>query len=507
MMRTVVAALFLALCLPALAQAQEEKDKAAAPPAPPIAEPQVFTSRHEGRFNGQTVRYGVTAGETYLRNDKDEPIASIFSIAYVRDKGREEGPRPVTFVFNGGPGSASLWLHMGVFGPKRVNLPSDAEDDGAPPYDIVDNPLAPLDVTDLVFIDPVGTGYSRPLGKAKGKDFWGVRQDADSLAEFIRLWVTRNKRWNAPKYIAGESYGTTRAAALADRLQDGFNGIAVNGVILISAILDFQSARFATGNQIPYIGFLPTYAATHWYHNLKAGGAVSLEDHVARARRFALEVYAPALLKGNRLSEEERALVRQELASLTGLGERYLDDTDLRISIARFTKEFGRAQGFTVGRFDSRFKGRDYDNAGERYDDDPSGYGIAGGFTAAVNHYMASDLGVTIEREYKVLPRDPGRDWDWSMDGSGRGFGNVNVAPMLGEAMRENTDMRVLLAAGYYDLATPFFAAENTMATNGIVAERLVKTYYEAGHMMYLHRPSLEKLARDIRQFIAAGGS
>ncbi|MGD8326731.1 MAG: peptidase S10 [Sphingomonadales bacterium] len=491
----------LTACLFIVSAAAEEEKKDSGP----IPDPKVFTTEHQGRFNGQSVKYTVTAGETYLHDEKDKPIASIWSIAYVANTKGNSSNRPVTFVFNGGPGSASLWLHMGVFGPKRINLPSDAMDDGAPPYDIINNDQSPLDVTDLVFIDPVGTGYSRPLGDTEGKEFWGVDQDAKSIAEFVRIWITKNKRWNSPRYIAGESYGTTRAAALTDKLQDGFNGISVNGVILISAILDFQTARFQTGNPLPFIGFLPTYAATHWYHNLKDTGSVTLADHVAEARRFAVEDYAPALLKGDRLNDAEKAAIRSKLSDLTGLSEDYLDDTNLRINIARFAKEFGRDEGFTVGRFDSRFKGKDFDDAGENYDDDPSGYAIAGGYTSAINHYMATELGVDLTREYKVLDFTPGRNWDWSQDGSGRGFGNINVAPMLGEAMRENSDLRVLLACGYYDLATPFFAAETTLATNGFVKDRTVKTFYEAGHMMYLHHPSLAKLSKDIRDFILAG--
>lgn len=492
--------LILSCVLSATAIAEEDKKNTG-----PIPDPEVFTTDHQGRFNGQNIKYTVTAGETYLHDEKDMPIASVWSISYVADVKGDRSNRPVTFIFNGGPGSASLWLHMGVFGPKRIDLPSDAMDDGAPPYNIVNNDQSPLDVTDLVFIDPVGTGYSRPLGDTDGKKFWGVDQDAASIAEFVRLWLTKNKRWNSARYIAGESYGTTRAAALTDKLQDGFNGISINGVMLISAILDFQTARFQTGNPIPYIGFLPTYAATHWYHNLRDTGGISLEDHVSEARRFAIEDYAPALLKGDRLSSPEKATIRTKLAALTGLSEDYLDDTNLRINIARFAKEFGRNDGYTVGRFDSRFRGQDFDNAGERYDDDPSGYAIAGGYTSAINHYMTTELNVDITREYKVLDFAPGRNWDWSQNGSGSGFSNVNVAPMLGEAQRENSDLRVLLASGYYDLATPFFAAENTLATNGFIKDRTVKTFYEAGHMMYLHHPSLEQLSKDTRDFILAG--
>ena len=507
---TFLLALALALASPLLTAAAapaETPGKAGArAEATAIPEPYSVVTRHAGRFNGADVRYTAIAGELHLKDDKDKPKASIFTVSYLREGVPDSSRRPVTFVFNGGPGSASLWLHMGVFGPKRVDLPSDARDDGAPPYRVVDNPLSLLDVSDLVFIDPVGTGYSRPLGEHEGKAFWGVKQDADSMAEFIRLWLTTHKRWNSPKYLAGESYGTTRAAALAERLQEGFNGIALNGVMLISTILDFSTARFQTGNELPYIGFLPTYAATHWYHNLRGRTDVTLTQHVERARRFALDVYAPALLKGDRLPAEEHARVRKELAELTGLSETYLDNTRLRIHALRFMKEFGRAGGFTVGRFDTRYKGQDFDNAGETFDDDPSGYAIPGGYAAALNSYYQSDLKVTLDREYKVLSGEPGRHWDWKTAERSFGYANVNVATGLGKAMRENADLRVLQASGYYDLATPFFAAENTLAGNGLVPDRVTYTYYEAGHMMYLHRPSLEALARDARAFILAGG-
>ncbi len=496
-------ALALLWALPAAA-ATPNKDNAKAAGSP--AEPKVFVTRHTGRFGGTQIKYTARAGETFLKDDAGKPIASIFSVTYTRDGVRDVSRRPVTFVFNGGPGSASLWLHMGLFGPKRVVLPSDAKDDGAPPYPIADNPLSVLDVTDLVFIDPVGTGYSIPLGDKKGKDFWGVGEDARSVARFIETWVRTNKRWNSPKYLAGESYGTFRAAAVTNELEGGYNDIALNGVILISTILDVTLTDSHPGNELIYMIYLPTYAATAWYHNKISGPKVELETLLAEARDFAMGDYALALLKGNALSSEERARIRARLAYFTGLSEDYLDKANLRVTPSRFQKELLRDEGKTVGRLDGRYTGTDFDNAGERPDNDPSFYAIDGAYMAAINQYFASDLKVDIDRRYQALGFKVNRSWNWKMPDHDRGFRlGINVAPYLGRAMRENADFRVLAAAGYYDFATPFFEAEYTFARNGFVPERVKIDYFEAGHMMYLHQPSIEKLATEIRAFITAG--
>ena len=466
-------------------------------------EPQTFIKSFSGRFNDQRIAYTVTAGETFLKDDDGEPTASIFTVAYTKDEEDDPTTRPVTFVFNGGPGSASLWLHMGVFGPKRVVVPSDGSDAGAAPYNIEDNPLSILDVTDMVFIDPVGTGYSRTLGDTEGKEFWGLREDARSIAEFIRLYLTQNGRWNSPKYVAGESYGTTRAAQLVNELQRTFTGVALNGVIMISAILDFHTAAFAMGNSLPYVSFLPTYAATAWFHDTVENKPARLEDFVEEARNFALNEYSVALLKGSRLTEAERENVVRRLARYTGLDETYVRQTEMQIGAFRFMKQLLRDRGLTVGRFDSRYTGEDYDDAGEFFDNDASAYGVDAAFVAAVNDYLTRVLEVEFEQRYKILDGEPGRNWNWST--SSRGWPTyVNVAPHLGQGMRENKDLRAFFANGYYDLATPFFATENTVATNGIDTDRVVMAYYEAGHMMYTHAPSLEKLARDVRDFIAA---
>jgi carboxypeptidase C (cathepsin A) len=467
-------------------------------------EPRVFMKSFTGRFNEDRVAYTVTAGETFLKDDKGEDTASIFTVAYTKDNTSNPASRPVTFVFNGGPGSASLWLHMGVFGPKRVVVPSDGQDAGAAPYLIEDNPLSILDVTDLVFIDPVGTGYSRTLGDAKGKDFWGLREDAMSVAEFMRIYLTKNGRWNSPKYVAGESYGTTRAAQLVNELQRTFTGVALNGVIMVSAILDFHAAEFAMGNTLPYISVLPTYAATAWYHDAVTNKPASLETFVEEARQFALNDYSVALLKGSRLTADEKEVIVEKLARFTGLSETYIRQTNLQVGDFRFMKQLLRDRSLSVGRFDSRYTGKDFDDAGEYFDNDASAYAIDAAFVTAVNDYLTRVLEVDFTQRYKVLDREPGRNWNWSVrDGGWPSY--VNVAPHVGRGMRENKDLRAFFANGYYDLATPFFATENAVAANGIDPDRVVMEYYEAGHMMYTHKPSLEKLAADVRTFIIDG--
>ncbi len=484
---------------PAFADKPSGSDKPANVPAA-----QSFKTSHTGKFGGQTVRYTATAGETYLKDDEGEPKASIFSIAYVKDDVTDPTMRPVTFLWNGGPGSSSVWLHMGAFGPKRVVVPSDARDDGAPPFRMENNPLTILDVTDLVFVDPVGTGYSRPLGEHEGQEFWGVSEDAQSIAEFIRAWITTNKRWASPKYIGGESYGTTRSAAVIHELEGRFDDVAVNGLILISTVMDFYTSGFQTGNELGYITYLPTMAATAAYHGKIDPPPADLEAFLAEAREFAIEEYAPALLRGNTLPDAERDRIRERLSYFTGIDEDYFRLSDLRITDRRFYKELLRDEGLVVGRLDGRFTGRDMDDAGETPESDPSFYGIDGAYTAAVNHYLTSDLGVEIERQYKIFGR-VGRNWNWQLSSTGFRSFNVNVAPYIGTAMRQNSALRVFNAAGYYDFATPFFDAEMSFMRNGVVPERITYAYYESGHMMYIHHPSLVRLMDDVRAFIRAG--
>ncbi len=498
MLHRAIPVLLMLLIAPVPAYAGEEKK------AEPIPDPEVFTSDHQGRFNGTAVRYSVTAGETYLKDDKGAPKASIFSFAYTRS-GADAAGRPVTFVWNGGPGSSSVWLHMGAFGPKRVLVPSDAEDAGLPPYGSEDNGLALLDVTDLVFVDPVGTGFSRALGTHEGKEFWSLEGDTGSISQFIRQWLSANKRWNSPKYLLGESFGTTRAAAVAGELEGNNPTVRLNGLILVSQALDYTGSTPSHDNFIAYVTYLPSLALAARYHG-RAGQGKSVEEFAEEARDFAYNQYAAALLKGNLLDEGERQRIAERLAYFTGLDRDYILSADLRILTGRFVKELLRTDGLSIGRLDGRYKGDDIDDVSDRAEADYASAAIGAAYTAMLNQYMAGDLGITIDRSYNISNGDIGRNWIWrsAPEGSFWEPEYVNVARTLSEAMRLNPSMKVLVTNGYYDLITPFFDAEYTFARHGIPKDRIKMTYYEAGHMMYVHQPSFEKLMQDVRAFIGS---
>jgi len=449
---------------------------------------------------GEEINYTATAGTLLLKTDDEKPKASIFYVAYMRDGVEDVAHRPLTFAFNGGPGSSSVWLHLGLLGPQRVLM----DEEGGPlppPFQLVNNEYSLLDITDLVFIDPVSTGYSRPVPGEDAKQFHGVTQDIESVGEFIRLYTTRVQRWSSPKFLIGESYGTTRAAGLSAHLHQTL-GMYLNGIMLISAILNFQSARFDLGNDLPYILFLPSYAASAWYHKKLPDSLQSkpLREFLREVEAFAAGDYNVALMKGDALSGDERAAVIDQLARYTGLSATYIEHTNLRINIHRFVKELLRDERRTIGRFDSRFKGIDRDAAGERHEYDPSYAIIQGAYTAALNHYMRSVLAFKSDRVYEILTANV-QPWDYSQ------FQNqyVNVAEDLRKAMTYNPFLRVFVANGYYDLATPYFATEYTFHHLGLDPElqgHVAMGYYEAGHMMYLHRLSLAALKRDLASFI-----
>jgi carboxypeptidase C (cathepsin A) len=409
----VLAVAFLALPALAADPGSARKDKADVEP------PKETTSvtRRTVTIGGRQVAYTATAGTLHLKNDKGEPRASLFYIAYTRDGVADRSRRPVTFTFNGGPGSSSVWLHLGTFGPRRVQF-ADAEAPAPAPYGFVDNAESVLDVTDLVFIDPVGTGYSRPLGDAKLEEFTGVEEDVRAVGEFIRRWTTRHQRWQSPKFLAGESYGTTRAAALVNHLQQ-CEGMFFNGAILVSSILNFQTARFDTGNDLPYITFLPTYAATAWYHQALAARPAELEPLLDEVRRFAAGEYAQALMKGRNLGEAEAAAVADKVARYTGLSAEFVRRANLRVDIGRFTKELLRAKRRSVGRLDSRYLGIDQDAAGERVEHDPSLTAIMGPYTAALYDYVRGELKFEDDRKYEILSGSVNRSWKWGDAGSG----------------------------------------------------------------------------------------
>ena len=460
--------------------------------------PQKRTTRLSGNFGGQRVNYAATIGETIIKAEDGTPKAAIVTTAYVKEP--RDPARPVTFLFNGGPGSGSVWLQMGAFGPKRVAIPSNGTDDGAPPYPLLDNPDSLLDVTDLVFIDPPGTGFSRLIGKTEGKEFYGVTADAKAVAEVIRRWLNDNGRWNSPKYLGGESYGTSRSAAVVNQLANAtYNDVALNGVILISTVLDFGAGADRAGNELSYITTLPSMAAAAHFHGKAT--ASSLEQFVDEARAWAIGPYATALLKGQKLRGEERAIIRRQLARFTGLSETYLDQADLRVSSDRFYKQLLRDRGLSIGRLDARYTGKDYDSAGENYDNDPSFYGIDAGYTAAINAWSRDTLGFVTDREY-VSIGGLGRDWDWKIDGGRDENAYLNLTPYLGTALRENSGLRIFVGQGYYDFATPFFAAEYALSRSGIPQDRVEYHYYQSGHMMYVRDSDRSKLTADVRAFI-----
>ncbi|WP_412971463.1 S10 family peptidase [Glaciecola sp. MF2-115] len=462
---------------------------------------------HKGVFNGQKVTYQVYSGDTFILDNDGNQKASIFSTAYFRTGVKNSEKRPLIFVFNGGPGSSSVWLHMGVFGPKYVELPSDADPVSAAPFSVIDNPHSLLDIADMVFIDPVGTGYSKALGEYKGKDFWGVKEDAVVMSDFVRVFTTQHERWNSPKYLAGESYGTTRAAAMVKELQEGWGSLDLNGVFLISSIIDFQTGDFTPGNDIPYVTFLPTYAATAWYHDAidNKDKWPNIEAFLDEVRQFALNQYNTFLFKGALATTQETQFVIDQLHAYTGLSKTYIKNTNMRINEFYFMKELLRHRGQVVGRLDSRYLGTETNNIEPRFEDDPAGYAIDGAYTAAIQQYLAKDLKVKRLERYNILSGEVYSNWNWLYGGTARQQGFLNVTPYLAKAQHQNRDFRIFVANGYYDLATPFFATEHSMNHHGIIKEKLTMKYYESGHMMYIHHPSLKQLANDMREFVKQG--
>lgn len=417
----------------------------------------------------------------------------------------EDRQRPVTFAFNGGPGSSSVWLHLGMLGPKRVVFPEDASP-LAPPYHYEDNPLSLLDVTDLVFIDPVSTGFSRPAGEEPKSQFHGYQEDVSSVAQFIHDWTSQYGRWESPKFLLGESYGGIRAAGLAGYLQSRYN-FELNGVVVISGAINFQTLRFGDGNDLPYICFLPTYAATAWYHHALDDSLLELpvEAVVARAEKLAVGLYADVLLEGASAREAKVNRVVDEMSLVTGLSPDFLRRSRLRVSMSSFGKELLRTRGKTIGRFDSRYLGIDHDQAGSRTEYDPSGAAIFGPFTAAMNQYLREELKYEQPRVYEILT---GNVQPWNYDSfTGR---YVDATESLREAMTANSHLKVYVACGYYDLATPHFAMEytlNHLDLDGSLRGNVTTDYYEGGHMMYIHEPSMVRLRESlVRWYDSADG-
>jgi carboxypeptidase C (cathepsin A) len=476
------------------APAEPKKEVKEAPEVPPVV------THHEIRVGGKTLRYTATAGMMPLKNvDTGEVEAHIFYIAYTLD-GQPPERRPLTFSFNGGPGSASVWLHLGAIGPKRVRMQPDGMMP-APPYQLVDNEYTWLDQTDLVFIDPVGTGYSRAVKRDQTRKFLGLRGDIESVGEFIRLYLGRSERWSSPLFLVGESYGTTRAAGLSGYLVE--HGIAFNGIMLISSILNFETTDFTPGNDLPYILFLPTYADTAWYHKKQPpdllGDFAKMRTDV---EQWAANGYAEALAKGDRLTPQERAAAAEKLSRYTGLSKTYVEQSNLRIDEPHFVKELLRDQNKTVGRLDSRFTGSDRSQIAETARYDPSMSAIRPPYTAMFNQYVRTELGYKSDLEYYILGGGFRFDeWDWGVQ---RG-GFPDTAQALKDAFDKNPFMKLFVGSGYYDLATPYFATQytlNHMALDKDQHARVSLGYYGAGHMMYIQDSSLGELKKDVGAFM-----
>ncbi len=467
------------------------------------ATPELLHAESEGsvRIDGRTIEYTATAGTLEMKDDDGKPIAHFGYTAYVR-KGMDKATRPIMFAYNGGPGSASMWLHMGILGPQRTVV-EDTSFTTEGPFERVNNEFSVLDKADLVMIDPVGTGFSRPVGEAKGEDFWGVDNDIKSVSNFIARYVTDNGRWQSPKYLLGESYGGIRSGGVAFKLLTS-HSIALNGVILVSPYMDFIAGNNGAKNDLADVNYFTTFASTAWYHRTIEDRPDDLRAFLAEAEAFALEVYAPVLHKGQRASAEERAAVLAGLERFTGISQDYWDRANLRINEARFAKELLREQRKTVGRIDSRFVGDAINHIAETFRYDPFFPAVGPAFMATFNDYYREELGVKTDRRYIG---SAGLYTDWDQRHMTPGMGKVAVANTgvdLAYAMVQNPNMRLLVQQGYYDLATPFGATQyflDHMELPESLRSNITLEFYEAGHMMYLHPESLAKYRKDLAAF------
>jgi carboxypeptidase C (cathepsin A) len=458
---------------------------------------------HQLKINGNTIRYKAVAGTTILKNDDGDPLANFGYTAYLKEDVADLADRPIMFAFNGGPGSSSIWLHMGVLGPVLVTT----EDAGftGPPFKRIANEFSIIDRADLVMIDPVGTGYSKPIGDAEGKEFWGVDADIKTVSDFIEQYVTENSRWRSPKYLLGESYGGMRSAGVVNYMQSK-HSMVFDGIILVSPFLNFSVGVDISGEDLPHVLFLPTLAATAWYHNAIDKRPDDVAEYYEQAKQFAIDVYAPALMKGNRLDADERKSVVAAMSRLLGVSEVYIERANLRIAHQQFAQELLRDRKLTAGRIDSRFTGTSLNLLSESMDYDPFGTSVGPAFVSNFLDYYHNELEFGRDKDY-VVSGDLFMKWDWghSQPGSNFPLPSPNTMPDLARAMNDNPELRVLVQQGYYDLATPAFATEYMMdhlAISKDLQNNITTELYDAGHMMYLHPPSLVKYKKDLADFI-----
>jgi len=483
------------------AQGAKKSAEAKADEAKKEPKDQLSETTNSVTINGVEIKYKATAGTIVMKDEEGKAHVSFFFIAYTRLDATNAAERPVSFSFNGGPGSSSVWLHLGLLGPKRVFL----EEDGSlppPPFRLVNNNESLLDEADLVFIDPVSTGFTRSIPVEDAGKYHGVDQDLASVGEFIRIYTTRYNRWTSPKFLIGESYGTTRAAGLSSHLENRY-GMYLNGIVLVSSVLDFETLSFNAGNDLPYILFLTSETATAWYHKkLPPDLQADEKKAMAESENFALGDYSRALMQGAGLSDAERAGIVKELARLTGLSEDFVDRANLRVRVSLFFKELLRKERLTLGRYDSRLTGVDLDAVGEAPEYDPSFTSALGPFAAGFNDYVRMELKFESDLPYEVLTAKV-QPWDFS---EARNH-YLDVAETLRRAMTHNPYLKVFVANGYYDLATPFLATRYTFDHIGLppnLRGNVTLGYYEAGHMMYVNQPSRLALKRDLARFIHA---
>jgi carboxypeptidase C (cathepsin A) len=469
------------------------------PAAKQMASEHSVMTHHQITVGGRTIGYTATAGNLILKNEKGSPSVSVFYVAYTED-GADRDRRPVTFLYNGGPGAASIYLHMGAFGPRRIDFPSDASPNSGPPYKLTDNANSLLDKSDLIFIDAPGTGYSRLLPGTDPKTIFGVDQDAAAFGQFIERYITLNDRWNSPKFLLGESYGTPRSAVLVDYLQN--RNMAFNGVILLSSVLDFSTIFPGPGNDLAFATFLPTEAAVNWYHS-KASDRGSLQSVVNEARTFANGPYTQALMQGDRLPHDQFVQIATQLSHLTGLSVHYIEQAQLRIYPQRFEKELLREIDQTTGRLDARYVGYNLDTLGDSADYDPSDTATSPGFQAGFLTYVRNELNFKSDEEYKQVNGEVNQAWDYNRKSIFKWLA-PSTSPDLEEAMTTNPRLRVFVGCGYFDMATPFGAAEWTFSHLGLqptLRQHVTFGYYESGHMVYMNQAALAAFHADLDKF------
>lgn len=466
-----------------------------------FAEKELSVTKHTLNLNGETIKYTATAGYLPLQSDTGKTIAKIYFTAYTKDGIEDVSKRPVTFAFNGGPGSASVWLHMGAFGPKKVAM---TEEGLSPvqPYRLIDNEFTLLDITDILFIDPVNTGYSRAAVGENPTQFFGYQNDIESVGEFIRVYITQFERWSSPKFILGESYGTIRASGLAGFLQGRSMGMYLDGVILVSAVLNSLVKDFSSGNDLPFVFFFPGYTAAAWYHKKLPPDllARNLEDVLQEVETFAIGEYSQALLLGNELSESRKTEMIEKVARYTGLSTDYVEQSNMRFELGRFLIELMREDHLSIGRLDSRFKVLETDAAAESYSFDYSNAALTGAFSTLFNFYVRHDLNYKNENVYAIS----GQVRPWGYGSANARTAYSNSVEVLSEAMSQNQSLQIFVANGYYDFATPYFATKYAISHLGLNSEfkdRITMSYYQAGHMMYIRKASHRKLKEDLVKF------